>query len=381
MKRQYLHFFFAVIIVATFLIGLEVVVRFTHLWGAACSWSEPDPLLGYRYVAGSRFWVKGENGTPNRGRINRYGFRGEDWAIQKPQGIYRIAVLGDSFVEAFPIPTERTFLYLTERQFNLLRCPYKLELMNFGRAGYTQTEEFIVLQRDVIRFSPDMVILCFYPGNDIDDISKETAPELDRPFYQVTGDGQLRLDTSFTNAKRYKLRCLINKFKQHSALISLIGDRYNMFERLRRTQQKQSEQKSTAPPGSITGHYSLCTAHPLPSALRSYQLNKLIIKAMAEFCRTRGIAFMLVVLYEETYLPSYEEELKRVDATFDPYFFEDDLKTFAEELGLHFLGLQRVFRNHYTATGHRLHWVHMNYEGHEVAAQALVTALDTILCR
>lgn len=103
-----------------------------------------------------------ENDHPITGKINSYGWRDKELSLKKPQNTYRIAVLGDSLVEAFQVESDRTFLALTEQQLNE-EHKLKVELMNFGHGGYTQSEELLVLENQVEQFSPDMVIVFFSP--------------------------------------------------------------------------------------------------------------------------------------------------------------------------------------------------------------------------
>ena len=72
-----------------------------------------------------------------QGKINSYGWRDKELSLKKPQNTYRIAVLGDSLVEAFQVESDRTFLALTEQQLNE-EHKLKVELMNFGHGGYTK---------------------------------------------------------------------------------------------------------------------------------------------------------------------------------------------------------------------------------------------------
>ena len=127
-----------------------------------------------------------ENDHPITGTINRFGWRDVNWPIRKPKGTIRIAILGDSFVEAIQVEDDSTFESLSKRA--LIGAEGRGEVMNFGRSGYTQSEELLVLQRDVLRFDPDVVVLFFFPGNDITDMARRTAPNRQRPFF-VMGNG------------------------------------------------------------------------------------------------------------------------------------------------------------------------------------------------
>ena len=58
---------------------------------------------GWKLRAGASGWQTDE------GRafvsVNRWGYRGADWTRVKPTGTLRIAVLGDSFIEAQQVPS------------------------------------------------------------------------------------------------------------------------------------------------------------------------------------------------------------------------------------------------------------------------------------
>ncbi len=72
-----------------------------------------------------------------------------------------------------------------------------MEILNFGLPGASQTEELLVLQHDVMQFSPDIVAMFFNPANDIGDVSRKTRGPL-RAYFVVNDDGSLSFDSSFT---------------------------------------------------------------------------------------------------------------------------------------------------------------------------------------
>ena len=190
---------------------LEVVLRTTHLFNAKTSWVKPDPTLGFRYIPGSKYYHYYENNHPIMGRINRYGWRDKEWSLNKPQHVYRITVLGDSLVASWDIETDRTFLALTENQLNINSQRLKFELMNFGFSNISQAEEFLILKNDVVQFSPDMVLLFFFPPNDLNDMNRETASHVKRPFYNVLKNEELFVDTSFAENHHFLERLCRNR--------------------------------------------------------------------------------------------------------------------------------------------------------------------------
>jgi len=260
---------------------------------------------------------------PIAGKFNNYGWRDEEWSLQKPQNTFRIALLGDSYIEALQVEDNKTFEYYTEILLNN-SLDLNVELLNFGQSGFTQTEELLLLTREVIHFSPDMVILFFYPENDIDDISKATAFSTLRPFYRITDKDELILDTSFNKSLPFRMRALLTPFKKHSALISLIAERYNIYNQ----KKKIRISRESAANKNIQGTLSLATASPDPLYFENYKLNKLLIKKMAEFCKNKGILFMLVTVNSKTYIPAIETDFILIDPTFNSNFFDDDLEAF-----------------------------------------------------
>jgi hypothetical protein len=362
-----------VIVLFSFALVFEVILRTTHIFGAKVSWTKPDSMVGYSFIPGKKYWSKSENDNPITGKINSYGWRDREWSLIKPENEFRIAVLGDSFVEAFQVESSTTFLDLAENQLNA-ESGRSVEIMNFGRSGYTQTEEFIVLKEYVVKFSPNLVILFFFPGNDITDINRVTAMDSRRPFLSYK-NGELRLDTSFSLTNEFKIRSFISSIRQYSALISLISDRYILYKvnRSKIISYARSESHSE----KINGYLSLCTSKPEKIYIQNYKLVKQIIRDMAAYCQVRAIKFMLVCC--DLYLPpELEKKYKDIDPTFDLSFFEDDLKEYAQFINIEYLGLQRIFMHSHKNSGLAYHLKkdgHWNYSGHRLVAKALVSRL------
>ena len=361
---------FSVAVIISFISILEIALRSTHLFGAKIAWTSPDPILGYTFKPGQEYWSINENDHPVSGKINRFGWRDKEWAIEKPKNTYRIAVLGDSFVEALQVESEFTFLKLTEEALKK-KLNHNMELMNFGRSGYTQTEEFIILKNQVLQFSPDMVVLFFFPGNDISDISKKTTSEIIRPFYSISKNGEFILDNSFTITREFKLKKFINYFKHHSAIISFILERYNLYRKNEAIRFEINNKIGTMNnDNNIHGYLSLLTIHPEEEYVNSYNINKALIQEMAKCCRENGIKFMLVCC--DIYIKSEKlKHLTDIDPTFNPKYFENDMMNFAKSINIEYVGLQSIFMQAYEKENINYHWDHWNYAGHKLVADAL----------
>ncbi len=360
----------SLLVILCVVLALEVLLRTTHLFGARLAWAEPDDLIVYRFTAGSSYWQFKENDHPISGKINRWGWRDRERELEKPPGVSRVCFLGDSMLAAFEVETDSTFVAIAEDELSGRRGS-PVEILNLGLPGATQTEEFLVLQHDVMQFSPDIVAVFFNPPNDIGDVSRKTRGPM-RAYFVVNDDGSLSLDSAFTQTRQYRIRSALNGLKHRSIVVSLIAERYNLLARGRRLGADQTRDQG------FPRYLRLCTAQGDALYAENYELNKRLIREMATWCQARGVCFLLVCgssVYESQDIREYRE----LEPTFAPDFFEDDLAAFADSLGVEYLGLQSLFRQRAESGVNPLHWGHLSYRGHRVAAEALTTELERIL--
>jgi hypothetical protein len=163
----------------------------------------PDPVTGSSLRPGMEGWQRDEGRAYVK--INAQGLRDREHQVQKPAGIYRIAVLGDSYAEAMQVDVERTFWSLLPKR--LESCGFaagkRIETVNFGVSGYGTANELLTLRTRVWPYSPDMVLLAFFPGNDVRNNSKGLETEKFWPFFSFK-DGRLLIDTSFSDDPEFK---------------------------------------------------------------------------------------------------------------------------------------------------------------------------------
>lgn len=375
---------------------LEIFFRATHFLGARISWAIADPWLGWRLAPGHDYWYGHENSQPVLWDVNRYGWRGGDWPLKKAADVYRVALLGDSYVEALQVEEESTFGALTEKKL-MEQTGRKVEMMNFGRSCAAQSEELLVLKQDILKFNPDMVVLFYFAVNDIGDLHPATSLTLMRPFYTENSDGSLSLDVSFQNSREFRLKQWVNPLKQHSALISLLTERFIIFQRVQQAQNIGILEDDPDAEHSLKAYLSLATQTPDPQYRSNYALSKRLLKEISDICEKQGIRFMLVNIDLPSYMPELETKFKNADRTFDPLFFDHDLQSFARSEKFDFIGLDNIFHQHYQQNQRPLHFKywdtlgtqgyweygahtgHWNYEGHRLVAETLTEKLKPII--
>ncbi len=113
-------------------------------------------------------------------RWNSTGHFDYDYGINKPANVFRVVMIGDSYVESVQVPLELTFHKLTETALNqskLLPQGRRYEFVALGNSGFGQRDEFDVLKTQGIKYDPDLVIIALC-GNDFCDDDPELKWEL-----------------------------------------------------------------------------------------------------------------------------------------------------------------------------------------------------------
>lgn len=166
------------------LLTVELGVRLLHL--VPDRFWRPDPVLGSALIPNATgWWTQEEHEFVVPVRINAEGRRDLDRSRDKPPGTMRILLLGDSFVEAMQVPMADTFARGLERRLGEMQGR-PVEVVSMGVSGYGTASEYL-WYRDVGRhYHPDVVLLSFYPGNDVRNNSPTLEPVL-KPVYASDG--------------------------------------------------------------------------------------------------------------------------------------------------------------------------------------------------
>jgi lysophospholipase L1-like esterase len=143
----------------------------------------PHPTRHHANVPSARGLFISEFGEPSRVAFNADGLRGAGITREKPTGIFRILVLGDSFTEASNVPEEATFSKQLENRLNRQRADgRRIQVLNAGVIGYSPVLEYLFLKDVGLAYRPDVVLVMFFMNDPWEDA--EYAAGLD-----VDGDG------------------------------------------------------------------------------------------------------------------------------------------------------------------------------------------------
>ena len=90
-------------------------------------------------------------------KVNEQGFRAnKTYPLEKPQGVARIALFGDSYFMGYEVNLEDSFAWRLEQELRAMWCP--VEVINFAVSGFGTAEMLRTLDKKGFTFDPDLVI-------------------------------------------------------------------------------------------------------------------------------------------------------------------------------------------------------------------------------
>ncbi len=114
---------------------------------------EPVPGLDYAGGGSLSFW-------DYTGASNSEGFRDREHAVEKPPGVYRVAVLGDSIAAGLKVERfEDTFPPRLERLLASRGLP--AEVISLAVSGYNTQQEVELFRERGLRYRPDLVLVAY----------------------------------------------------------------------------------------------------------------------------------------------------------------------------------------------------------------------------
>lgn len=348
----------------------------------------PEPDRGWGLVPGAsgRWRQEGDAQV----RINEDGRRDQEHPAAKPPRELRVALLGDSMVEALQVPVDHTAWELAERR--LEGCERlggrRVEILNFGVSGYGTAQELLTLRHRVWKYRPDLVLLAFYAGNDVRNNHRPLEQDPLRPYLVLRGDPpRLLLDDSFRQSRGYRLRRslpgravyglvdasrLLQLAKQaKSAADGLVG-----AWKARRTTRGQAALQELGLDNAVY-------AAPADREWRAaWRVTEALVRALDREARAGGARFAVVTLSTPIQVHPDPAARRRFAARLgvaDLGYPERRLGAFARTDGIPALLLAPELGRHAARTGTYLHGFpntrpgegHWNEEGHRVAGNLL----------
>lgn len=356
-----------------------------------------DREVGFSLRPNAEGWWRKEGLTYIR--INSQGLRDREHAIAKPRNTIRIAVLGDSFAEAFQVPMDKAFWSVMEQRIQecgatsgkeAMPAATKVEVVNFGVSGFSTARELILLRQRVWQYSPDIVLLLVTTGNDVRDNSRALDSYADAGLpYFVYREGSLKLDDSRlqTRNQSFNFRFqqsvfgkAFNWLRTHSRLVGLLDAAREAY---------QWRNQPTARQGSTAGEPGLddevFRAPPNSDWDEAWNVTEKLIVQMRDEVRAKGAKFLVVTgsssrqVSPDTSLSAAYMKRLGVNTLFYP---DLRIKALGDREGFEVLTLapllleyairNQIFLHGSGETGGKGHW---NETGHRVAGELIARKL------
>ena len=124
-------------------------------------------------------------------RHNSRGFRDDEHALTKPDGVFRILGLGDSFTWGVGADYEKTYLSRLERQLNDRRGNGKtFEIIKAGVPRYFPEIQRLQLEHYGIEYEPDLIIAAFTWNDVVDTVrGMDALKPISKDGYLVSKEG------------------------------------------------------------------------------------------------------------------------------------------------------------------------------------------------
>jgi len=98
-------------------------------------------------------------------RTNAKGFAGPEVSYGPHPGTYRILCMGDSSTFGWGVESEEAYPALLQEEIHRRHPGTKVEVVNLGVCGYSSQQGKVLLEREGLRYEPDLVTLS-YGSND-----------------------------------------------------------------------------------------------------------------------------------------------------------------------------------------------------------------------
>jgi hypothetical protein len=330
-------------------------------------------------------------------RTDANGFRMGREVGPKAKGVFRIALLGDSFTFGASVHEEHLYANVLERALRG-RTSAPVEVVNLGVPGYGVHQEHATLLDQGFQVDPDLVVVALYLGNDLQETlglhrrvyDPKTGGTREAPDHRIVDGRMVPIPPSAAGEAPRRGGGFKGWLRSHLRLYAVLSDRVKENPALRAKLERlglvKPDRPRLLPPAARAAHLwnagTVSLLRDSPPALDE-AWRKLLghLDSMAALCRERGIPMAVVVIpYRTQVVPaSRKNELTLLGLAEPDLDLERPGRTvraWGEARGVPVIDLLPAFRA--ARDPGSLYFridTHWNDKGHEAAGHALADLL------
>ena len=321
-------------------------------------------------------------------KTNSAGFHDVEHTVEKPHNTFRVAVLGDSFIEALQVPIEDGFC----RQFQISLQGFfsdkQVEVINLALSGRGPAQYYRILEKKGLQYHPDLVVMAVLPANDFQDSSYDLNPAPYRPLYRITEKDEIEL-LPYSIPSAWSLRSLLQRSSMAYFLVYEILQRpfwRNIFtQRINLIPSTTPDEKLTASNGDtkIPWHLGLYIENSPPIWKEAYRITLRMIRETSDLAQKNGARFMVFVIPDKVMVESAERQeiAKYGEISIDYRKPFKVLNNYCENQQISFVDLTEAFRSDYNKKHISHSWPHdghWNQRGHSIAAETVAEYIGSL---
>jgi hypothetical protein len=345
----------------------EILLRLAGVGFPSFYGVDPDCGVWHRPFASGFYSDEGGSEV----EINADGLRDILRPHEKPAGTVRIAVLGDSYAEAFQVPRDRAFPAILERELGVAApdSSSPVEVLNFGVAGFGTAQELLAFRHHALAFAPDIVLLAVTTGNDIADNSRVLNKLETIPYFTLEGD-RLVLDDAFRGSRHYRFResaagRALYSVMDHCRIAQALNRWANLREQARVVRSQEDSSDRMGDEAGLSG--GVYREPSTPEWKDAWRVTEALIEQIAREVRASGA-------------PDPSERRRHAEHLGVPDLDYPDrrIRALCDRAGIPFFALAPILRSHAESNrvfvhgfGTNLGGGHWNELGHEIAGRSI----------
>jgi lysophospholipase L1-like esterase len=303
-------------------------------------------------------------GVTVRIRTNRHGMNWRDVDVQKLRRKKRIAFLGDSFTFGCWVDrVERSFVGIVDQRLEARRY----EVLNFGVGGYGLDDMELQYREQVDPFSPDVVVVDLFTGNDF----RDTWLGIHK--YTVAG-GVVQLDPRVLEER------IPERYRRQDGIFSQPADDRSW---LRRSLQRRAAFRLLLPLLAWDNReldfrvsqrftsFTFWSQYPWPEvALQARDELLLVLDRMDAFAREKSARLVVVAIPMKDQVYARDAVGRAYDLDYPQVF----VKLHARQRGIPYLDLLPPLREHVRSTNQDIYVredIHFNRAGHALVGRLI----------